>query len=121
MIYIKYGPHTQGLREVHVQPQKVDRSVKKSEEIKRKLEKKKNKQLSKERSQKLSPHPKEEQEGVETKRRSSKVHHHTTKNKQNGVEAKEGAALRIHFSRIGRSIIEQEMNGEGSYSSDLKR
>jgi hypothetical protein len=37
------------------------------------------------------------------------------------VEAKEGAALRIHFSRIGCSINKQEMNGEGSYSLDLKR
>jgi hypothetical protein len=119
MICIKYGPNPQSLRELHIQPQKVDRPVKKSKEIKRKSEQKKVKQFPKKISQKLSPHPKEA--SVETKRRSSKVHHHTTKNKQNGVEAEEGAALHIHFSKSGYSIIEQEMNGEGSYSLDLKQ
>jgi hypothetical protein len=38
MICIKYGPNPQGLREVHIQPQKVDRSMKMSKEIKRMLE-----------------------------------------------------------------------------------
>ena len=64
--------------------------------------------------------PKKEQASVENQRRSSEDQHHTTKNKQDGVEAEERAALCIHLSRIGRSI-KQEMNGEGSYSLDLKR
>ena len=58
---------------------------------------------------------------METKRRSSKVHHHPTKNKQDGVEAEKRTAYRIHFSEIGRSINKKQMNGEGSYSLDLKR
>ena len=64
---------------------------------------------------------KEEQTGVETKRRSSKVYHPTTKNKHDGVEAEERAALRIHFSEIGHFISKQEINGEQSYSLDFKR
>ena len=63
----------------------------------------------------------EEQASVETQRRCFEGHHHTTENKKDGVEAKERAALRIHFSRIGHSINKQEMNREGSYSLDLKR
>ena len=58
---------------------------------------------------------------METKRRNSEVHHHTTKNKQDGVEAEERAVLRIHFSGIGHFINKQEMNGEqSSYSLDFK-
>ena len=44
----------------------------------------------------------------------------TTKNKQDGVEAEERAALRIHFSEIGHFISKQEINGEQSYSLDFK-
>ena len=100
MICIKYGPNPQGLREVHIQPQMVDRPVKKNKEIKKKPEQKKVKQMTKEKDPKSHSHTtKEEQAGVETKR-SSEVHHHTTKNKQNGVEAKERATLCIHFSGI---------------------
>ena len=54
------------------------------------------------------------------KRRSPEVHHHTTKNKQDGVEAEKRAALHIYLSEIGRSI-KQEMNGEEFYSLDFKR
>ena len=35
MIYIKYRPNPQGLREAHIQPQMVDRPMKKNKEIKR--------------------------------------------------------------------------------------
>ena len=38
MICIKYKPNPQGLREVHIQPQMVDRPVKKNKEIKKKPE-----------------------------------------------------------------------------------
>ena len=94
--------------------------VRKNKEIKKKPEQKKVKQMTKKDTKSRSHTTKEEQVDVETKRRSSEVHHHTAKNKQDGVEAKERATLCIHFSRIGRSI-KQELNGEGSYSLDLKR
>jgi hypothetical protein len=57
MICIKYGPNPQSLRELHIQPQKVDRPVKKSKEIKRKSEQKKVKQLPKENIPKVVPTP----------------------------------------------------------------
>jgi hypothetical protein len=41
MVYIKYGPNPQGLREVHIQPQLVERPMKKNKEIKKKPEQKK--------------------------------------------------------------------------------
>ena len=99
MICIKYGPNPQGLREVHIQPQMVDRPVKKNKEIKKTPEQKKVKQMTKEKIPKaIHTPPKKEQASVENQRRSSEDQHHTTKNKQDGMEAKERAALCIHFS-----------------------
>jgi hypothetical protein len=56
---------------------------------------------------------------VETKK-SFEVHHYTTKNRQDGVEAEETAVLYVHFSGTV-CPIKQEQNGERSYSLDLKR
>jgi len=56
MICIKYGPNPQGLREVHIQPQMVDRPVKKNKEIKMKPEPKKVK-MTKEKTPKFVPTP----------------------------------------------------------------
>ena len=50
-----------------------------------------------------------QENGVETKSRSSKVHHHTTKIKQNGVETKEGAIIRAYSSGHGCPIFKQEL------------
>ena len=57
MIHIKYGPNPQGLREVHIQPQLVHSMVKKNKEIKKKLEQKKVKQMTKEKTPKVVPTP----------------------------------------------------------------
>jgi hypothetical protein len=55
MICIKYGPNPQILREVHIQPQAVDRPVKKNKEIKKKPEQKKVKHMTKEKALKAIP------------------------------------------------------------------
>ena len=57
MICIKYSPNPQGLREIHIQPQMVDMPVKKNEEIKKKPEQKKVKQMTKEKIPKAVPTP----------------------------------------------------------------
>ena len=66
-------------------------------------------------------HTTKEGKGVETKTRSSKVHHHTTKNQQNGVETKEGATIRVYSPRHRYTILKQEMKGEEFRSLDLKQ
>ena len=50
MICIKYGLNPQGRREVHIQPQMVDRLVIKNKEIKKKPGQKKVKQMTKEKT-----------------------------------------------------------------------
>jgi hypothetical protein len=57
MICIKYGPNPQGLREVHIQLQMVDRPVKKTKEIRKKPKQKKVKQMTKEKAPKVIPTP----------------------------------------------------------------
>jgi len=61
-----------------------------------------------------------QENSVETKR-SSKVHHHTTKIKQNGVETKEGAIIHAYSSGHGCPIVKQKVKGEESCSLDFKR
>jgi hypothetical protein len=51
---------------------------------------------------------------VETKKGSSKVHHHTTMNKQNGVETKESVVIHVHF--LGH-ISERKYNIKDSASA----
>jgi len=63
---------------------------------------------------------KEKQNGVKTKGSSSKVYHHTTKDKQNGVETQGSTVIRVYLSWTRCFIIEQEMKGEESCSTDLK-
>jgi hypothetical protein len=58
---------------------------------------------------------------VKTKGKSSKTYPHTTKDKQNGVETKEGATICAHSSGLGCSFIKQEMKGEESSALDYKR
>ena len=98
MICIKYGPNPQGLREVHIQPQMVDRPMKK-EQRNQNEDGAKEGQNDKRKDPKSHSHTtKEEQNSVETKSRSSEVHHHTTKKKQNGVETEESIGVHIYFS-----------------------
>jgi hypothetical protein len=47
MIRMKYGPNPQGLREVHIQPQLVDNTVKKNKKIKKKPKQKEVTQMTK--------------------------------------------------------------------------
>jgi hypothetical protein len=49
---------------------------------------------------------KEGQTSVETKK-SFEVHHYTTKNRQDGVEAEETTALYVHFSGTVRPIKQE--------------
>ena len=117
MICIKYGPNPQGLREVYIQPQMVDRPVKKNKEIKMKSEQKKVK-MTKEKTPKAVPtSPKKNKPVWKPKEEGPK----STKNKQDGVEAEERAAFGIYCSRIEHSINKQELNREGSYALDHKR
>jgi hypothetical protein len=58
---------------------------------------------------------------VETKRRSSKIHHHTTKDQQNGVETEKSAIICVYSSGHYCTILKQEMKGEESHSLDFKR
>jgi hypothetical protein len=56
---------------------------------------------------------------MEIKTRSSKVHHHTTKNPQNGVETKEGATIRVYSPRH-RCTIQARNEGRGVLLIGLK-
>ena len=64
MICIKYGPNPQGLREVHIQPQMMDRPVKKNKEIKKKPEQRKVKQMTKAKIPKAVPTPRKKNNPV---------------------------------------------------------
>jgi hypothetical protein len=58
---------------------------------------------------------------VETKERNSRVHHQTTKIKENGVKIKEDAIIRAYSSGYGCHIVKQKVKGEESCSLDFKR
>ena len=128
MIKIKYGPNPQGIRELKFNlnwwtTMSTKKQRKSQSKRKRQLQNKtKLRSKRKRRNTKAYSHTThEKQNSVEIKRNSSYVHHHTSTHKQDGVETEERVTLCIHFSRIGRSINKQEMNGEGSYSLDFKR
>ena len=59
MIRIKYGPNPQGIKEVEIEPQLVDRLVRKSKENKKRMELKKNNPTPKQKEEtpKVAPTP----------------------------------------------------------------
>ena len=56
MIRIKYGPNSQGIKEVEIQPQLVDSLTKKNKENKKRPEQKKSNPKKKEETPKVVPH-----------------------------------------------------------------
>jgi hypothetical protein len=57
MICIKYGPNPQGIREVEIQPQLVDKLIKKNKENKKRSEQSKSNPKKKEEIPKVVPTP----------------------------------------------------------------